>query len=318
MKKLTKEQVINKLSTNNSNIILLSDYTVDTTSRTKLKFKCLICQNEWNGNLGRIINARNGCPKCGKQISKNTKKYDISTEDFHKKIDKIFNNKIKVIGEYVNCFSEVQMKCNICDYEWLSTPTYLIKKHGCIKCGHIEKGKKQRKSNETFINEINIKHDGRINTLEEYKTGRDRIKVKCNICDYEWSPISRTLTRRGCPKCNFSKGELLISKILKELNTDFIEQYIFTGLKTDNNGIPIFDFVIFENSIIRKIIEYDGEQHFKVIKKWGGIKRFDRQQKIDKFKNDYCKNNNIEMIRIPYTELKKINIEYIKEILWKK
>ena len=126
------------------------------------------------------------------------------------------------------------------------------------------------------------------------------------------------ILRRGCPKCNFSKGELLITKILKELNINFKDQHIFDGLKTNDNGTPIFDFVIFENDKIKQIIEYDGEQHFKPIKKWGGIKRFEKQQKIDKFKNDYCNDNGIEMIRIPYTELKKINNEYIKQLIWKK
>ena len=133
--------------------------------------------------------------------------------------------------------------------------------------------------------------------------------------NHEWTPVAGRLLRRGCPKCNFSKGELLISKILKELNINFKEQYIFGGLKTEDNGTPKFDFVLFENDKIKQIIEYDGEQHFKIVKRWGGIKRFERQQKIDNFKNDYCKDNNIEMIRIPYTELKKINNEYIKEKL---
>ena len=171
---------------------------------------------------------------------------------------------------------------------------------------------------ETFINEINTIHDGRISVLEEYKTSRDRIKVKCNVCNHEWTPFSMMILRRGCPKCNFSKGELLITKILKELNINFKDQHIFDGLKTNDNGTPIFDFVIFENDKIKQIIEYDGEQHFKPIKKWGGIKRFEKQQKIDKFKNDYCNDNGIEMIRIPYTELKKINNEYIKQLIWKK
>jgi len=81
------------------------------------------------------------------------------------------------------------------------------------------------------------------------------------------------------------------------------------------NGTPIFDFVIFEINNIKCIIEYDGEQHFKAVKRWGGVERLNRQKEIDEFKNKYCLDNNIKMIRIPYTELKNINKEYIKNLL---
>jgi hypothetical protein len=70
------------------------------------------------------------------------------------------------------------------------------------------------------------------------------------------------LRGRGCPKCNFSKGELLISKILKSIGIKFEEQFIIKGLKTNKGGTPRFDFVIFENNILTKIIEYDGMEFY--------------------------------------------------------
>ena len=45
-------------------------------------------------------------------------------------------------------------------------------------------------------------------------------------------------------------------------------------------------------------IEFDGEQHFKPIKHFGGKERFKQQQKNDQIKNDYCVENNIALIRI--------------------
>ena len=312
MKKLTHNEAIDKLSKNNPNIILLDQYK---SSREKNFFKCLICNCEWKANVKGVINGNNGCPECGKKKAKETLKYNITTDDFKNKIKKIFGDKISIISEYTNHNNKINVKCNICNHIWSTKPKSLIAKNGCIKCGHIEKGKKHRKSHEKFINEINLIHNNRLSVIGIYNTCDDRIDVKCNICNHEWKPVSGRLLRRGCPKCNFSKGELLIEDLLKKLNIDFKPQYTFEGLKTKANGVPIFDFAIFDNKNIKCIIEYDGEQHFKAVKKWGGIERLKRQQEIDKFKNNYCYKNNIKIIRIPYTEIKNINIEYIKRLL---
>ena len=49
------------------------------------------------------------------------------------------------------------------------------------------------------------------------------------------------------------------------------------------------------------IIEFDGEQHFKPISSMRGESGFDKNQKYDKIKNDYCEKNGIKLIRIPWS-----------------
>lgn len=313
MRKITNDEAIERLSINNSNVIILDQYY---SSEEKSNFKCIVCDYEWKANARGVINGKNGCPECGRKIARETIKYNISTNDFKKKIKKIFDDKLSIIGEYTNVKSKIEVKCNICSYVWISNPINLIKGYGCNKCGHVEKGKKQRKSNDIFNNEILSIYGDKLTLLSKYNTGKDRINVKCNICNHEWNPVSRRLLNRGCPKCNFSKGELLISNILNEIKINFKSQYIFEGLKTEINGTPIFDFIIFDElNNIKCVIEYDGLQHFKSVKRWGGEARLKRQYEIDEFKNNYCYNSNIKIIRIPYTELKKINKEYIINLL---
>ena len=312
MKKLTHDEAVEKLSLNNKNVIMLTEYI---NSRIKCQFKCLVCDFKWFADSKNTINGYNGCPECGKKKARETKKYNITTEDFKKKLEKVFGDKISILGEYKDIETNIDVICNVCSFEWSPKAKYLIAKCGCYKCGHNSKGLKHRKSNVDFVKEINKIHDGRIVLLEAYKTSKDRINVKCNVCNHEWFPAARNLRRRGCPKCNFSKGELLIEKLLKELNVNFRSQVVIDGVKTYDNGVPIFDFTILNDNKIETIIEYDGEQHFKPIKKWGGEKRFKQQQKIDQFKNEYCLMNNIQMVRIPYTDFDKINIDYIKELL---
>lgn len=42
---------------------------------------------------------------------------------------------------------------------------------------------------------------------------------------------------------------------------------------------------------------------------WHNIEQLEAQQERDKIKNQWCKENNIPLIRIPYTRLLKLCIE---------
>lgn len=61
-------------------------------------------------------------------------------------------------------------------------------------------------------------------------------------------------------------------------------------------------------------IEYDGKQHFEDVYFGGKESTLDYVKSNDKIKTEYCKNNNIKLIRIPYTELKNINTILEQEI----
>jgi very-short-patch-repair endonuclease len=72
-----------------------------------------------------------------------------------------------------------------------------------------------------------------------------------------------------------------------------------------------FDFYLVDLHIC---LEYDGIQHFKPISKFGGEMSFQNVRINDKLKDEYCKSNNIRLIRIPYTSIKNINSILNKEI----
>lgn len=54
-------------------------------------------------------------------------------------------------------------------------------------------------------------------------------------------------------------------------------------------------------------IEFDGIQHFKPIKSWGGIEGLIGVQRRDRIKTNYCLDKQIELIRISFKD--DINIE---------
>lgn len=55
------------------------------------------------------------------------------------------------------------------------------------------------------------------------------------------------------------------------------------------------------------MIKYDGEQHFGPVNIFGGEESFNIQKKLDNIKNNFCKENDIKLIRIPYFEKENIN-----------
>ena len=302
-RKITNEEVIEKLKIKNPKIILINDFL---GMKNNSNFKCLICDNSFKANSYNIINGISGCSICSK----------IDTKKFTNKVNEIHNFNIKVLGEYVNNKTKIEVICNICDYKWFTEPRHLIAGNKCLICTRKNSNLDKRKTHDDFIKKVKSIHHDRITILEEYVNWKTKIQAKCNKCEHIWSVRASSLHSSGCPKCKCSKGELLIDKILRDLQLKYIYQYKFEGLKTEDDGSPTFDFVILDKeNKIKKVIEYDGEQHFKPIKKWGGIKRIEQQKKTDNFKNNFCLKNNIEIIRIPYTDLKKIDNNYIKNLI---
>lgn len=103
-----------------------------------------------------------------------------------------------------------------------------------------------------------------------------------------------------------SKGEIKIAKYLKDNNVDFEEQKRFLDCK-DKNTLP-FDFYL---PLLNVCIEFDGRQHIEPVDFGGNrenvaLYNFKKIQQHDKIKNQYCKDNNINLLRIPHTEFDNI------------
>lgn len=108
----------------------------------------------------------------------------------------------------------------------------------------------------------------------------------------------------GCLK---SKGELEIATLLSKHKYSYAREYSFPDLNSSKNYPLRFDFAIFEDEKLVRLIEFDGPQH-----SFGQgyfVESFDDIVKRDEQKNKYCQEKNIELIRIPYNKLGKITLE---------
>ena len=109
-----------------------------------------------------------------------------------------------------------------------------------------------------------------------------------------------------------SRAEIKIEEILQENGINFVEEYSFEGLCSEN-GTPLrFDFAIFDDDDnIDFLIEYQGKQHYEASAKFGGKRALYQQQHNDNKKRRFCALHDIKLIEIPYTEENLISYDYI-------
>jgi hypothetical protein len=107
-----------------------------------------------------------------------------------------------------------------------------------------------------------------------------------------------------------SRGHVLVREHLNKFGVNFIEEKNFNGCLFKKK--LYFDFYLID---FNTCIEYDGIQHFQSVERFGGQIGYEIQTKKDEIKNNFCKRNNIELIRIKYTDCNMIGdilCDYLK------
>ena len=202
----------------------------------------------------------------------------------------------------------VEIKCKCVNVYKTKLEEFLYNnKTSCNKCSHKDRWNINKIKDYLSDNNINL-----ILISEKY-INTDKLllwKCKCGI-EFKRSFHHISSGYNMCTSCSAKKGSSLENKtelFLIENNINYSKQYRFDGCK-NKRKLP-FDFAILDNkNKVLKLIECDGEQHFNIIKHFGE-KSFKLTQQNDMIKNNYCKENKIQLIRIPYWEFKNKN--YIK------
>ena len=248
---------------------------------------------------------KHGCKSCG-HIMTNSKK-TIPVEEFLKECKEAHGDKYNYeYVNYVNRRTKVIIECPIHGLHEAAPYSHI--KSGCPKCGRMESNLAKTSNTEEFIKKAELIHGDKYDYSKvNYKTAVSKITIVCKKHgEFTQSP-NKHLSGRGCPFCKNSKGESLINLILKKYNIEYQSEVTF---KTDVLNFRV-DFLI-EN----KIIEFNGMQHYKPVDYFGGEEKFKKQVIRDKFVRQYAKDNNYELLEIPYTyddfEIEQSIINFLK------
>jgi len=179
--------------------------------------------------------------------------------------------------------------------------------HGCRKCGDEYRSKEFLMKTEDVIKQFKNTHGDKYDySLMKYLGNKRKIKIICKKHGiFEQKPREHK-NGAECPKCRESKGESKISQILEKNNIKYLREKKFKNCK-DKQQLP-FDFYLPNYNFC---IEFDGKQHFESVKYWGGEEGLKYTQSHDKIKNQYCHDNNINLLRIKYDENieEKLNLQ---------
>lgn len=312
--RLTNYIVDQKLIINNRPIKRIGNYI---NSSTKIDWQCLkiSCTYIWPSTPTNILYRNSGCPKCaGKAPLTN---YIID------KILKENNRPIKRIGDYINSYTNADWQCLDCNYIWFAlSKNILYKKTNCPRCSNYLPLTKKIVIEK--LNKVNIE------LIEDYIVGIDNShsnkKCKCKKCNHgengDWTPVLSGLlnNNKGCPKCHLPRNERIMLSLLKEtLDNNILSNYCLNKINKSARLKLRFDAY---SSIYNIAFEYDGLQHFEPIKFSNKISNeqalvdLKKRQINDEYKNNFCKENNIKLIRIDGRKYKNDSLKsHLNEII---
>lgn len=183
-----------------------------------------------------------------------------------------------------NKHGAVRTRCKILNCLNRSRQGGLCSKHGAVRPKCTADGCENRRVN----NGVCVKHGAnvkkRICKIDNCELRVDK-EGYCTKHHPDYVPLN-----------NISKGAKAVLDYLLDIKVQFICEKRFNDCRYKNT-LP-FDFYLPQHNLL---IEYDGRQHFEPIKHFGGLKSFKLRQKRDAIKNQYAKDNNIKLLRIPHT-----------------
>ena len=291
MKKLTKEQVLRRFREAHG---WKYEYDFSTYKNTHKKMR-MICPEHgefWQSPEGHI-KSESGCTFCGRILAgRNESK---SFEEFVKRANKVFDNKYEYIKEdFVNFSTKTKIICPKHGI-FYTRPAQHILGTGCNKCAQEIRARSKKLTKEKFIESANKVHFHKYNYDKVlYKNNKIKVEIVCPKHGSFFQTPHGHLSGKGCPMCKVWKRQEQIFNLLRETfpNETWIWEYRAKWL-----GIQSIDIC---NERIKLAIEYNGEQHYKPVKRFGGEISFLKNQERDKIKEEKIRNNGYKLYIVPY------------------
>lgn len=246
------------------------------------------------------------CKKCGK------KHYYPEARRASNKInfcdcDKYFKNardKISYLSEIFEYevldstnLNHMSCKCLRCGKTWKTYAGVLTKGSRC-NCHSARK-----MTAEQFQSRTDSRFGGKNYEVLDYRDWETKIHIRHSICGFIWAQSPQHFIEGcGCPKCcrKQSRGETEIRVFLENNKINFLTQY---RIGSDKERLYC-DFYLPEHNLV---IEYQGEQHYFPVPTFGGQKGFESGQKRDERKRLLLQEAGIELLEIPYWDLRNIS-----------
>lgn len=225
-----------------------------------------------------------GCQKCKSEAMKS--KISLTTDEFIKKARLVHGDRYDYSKvDYKSARTKVSITCPI-HGAFSQTPNSHLNGRGCPKCSS------QRftyMTNDERENEFRKIHGNKYEYIwETYINNHTPMEIICPKHGSFMQKPTKHLIGEQCPKCNRSKLEDDIEKLLTSNDIDYIPQY-----KTRWLSLQSVDFYL---PRYNAGIECQGLQHFKPIDYYGGTNGYETRKKLDERKFERCKEHGIRIL----------------------
>lgn len=163
------------------------------------------------------------------------------------------------------------------------------------------------------LEDLTNQHFGKLTVLklspDRNKFGARMWECQCE-CGNKIKVDTKSLKSGNTTSCgciNYSIGEKNINDVLTKNNIIFSSQYTEPSLNKKK-----FDFAIYDNNKVIRLIEFDGIQHFNGTRgMWDSTETVEDIQARDRIKDLWAKEHNIPLVRIPYWERDNITLDML-------
>lgn len=223
-------------------------------------------------------------------------------DEIKEEVNRITNGEYEVLSNvYINNKTKIKFLHNKCGNEFeMRTNDFLSSNHRCPFCSYKNRKPSFVKTDEQYKREVKKLTDNEYDVLGNYTNNKEKILHIHKTCGTKYLVRPNDfLQGYRCPNCssnNSAKGIKIIEEFLNKNNINYVKEKTFDSLIYIHN--LKFDYYLPEFNLL---IEFDGQQHFVV----RGNTKFNKDMSVrvkrDWIKNIWCNQNNIRLLRIPYS-----------------
>lgn len=153
--------------------------------------------------------------------------------EFLSQVAQIQGTEYTFLEEYRSAHEKIQVRHNACGRVYKIDPHSFLKGVGCNLCVSAKEGKRRRKSEEQFTQEVHDVVGDEYTFLESYQGLVKKIKCKHNTCGFVWKliPINILNGSSTCPRCAklsaIAKTSLGDEEFTRRVIDTFGDEYVF-------------------------------------------------------------------------------------------